>query len=655
MVALGALAKKRRREDRRGDALDSMILVVAGGALMWEFIIAPVVRDSDLPLLAHLVAVAYPSMDLVVFAFLIRLVVTVAWGSGAMRLLLGSFVFLLGADMLYAHELSNGTYHFGGPTDALWMASYLLIGLGGLHPSGRAFLRTSTSSGQRLSRRRLAFLAAAVLTVPVLVASYPHDLLVVAGASALSFLLVMARVTGLNRELVLAGVELESRASTDSLTGLANRAAFHTQLANALAQPIRRNGKQAVLFVDLDDFKDVNDSLGHAAGDTLLQIAAERLRQTVRPGDLVARLGGDEFALLLDGLPDSATARVVAERAVHSLAAPAEIDGQRVHVGASIGLAVRDDNSAPDSLMREADVAMYAAKSKGKNRVVRYNSALDGGIGEFQTLKADVFDAAARGELVLDYQPLVELMTGRMVGVEALVRWRHPVRGLLAPMEFIGIAEETGAIVNIGAWVLETACRQVRNWQLDHLLPEFDLSVNISVRQLEQANFAEQVGDVLARTEFDPTRLILEITESVLADPRSGAAEILAAIRRLGVRVAIDDFGAGHSSIQYLRRLPVDILKVDRSFVSGEQLGPQDEALLVAIVGLGQRLGLDVIPEGIEEADQLTRLQDMGCLTGQGFLLSRPSPPDVINALLSHSALLPSPRRPGNDKDLQAA
>jgi diguanylate cyclase (GGDEF)-like protein len=398
-----------------------------------------------------------------------------------------------------------------------------------------------------------------------------------------------------------------------------------------------------VLFLDLDDFKDINDSLGHGAGDALLHLVAERLHESVRPGDVVARLGGDEFAVLLEGLPDSATAQAVAERAVQSLAVPATFSGHRVHVGASIGLAMRHETSNPDSIMREADVAMYAAKSEGKNRVVRYESALDDGAGVVQLLKAELLDAAARGELVLEYQPLVELMTGRMLGVEALVRWQHPVRGLLTPAEFIPIAEQTGAIANIGEWVLETACRQVGVWQQVHLLPDFDLSVNISVRQLDQADFAEQVSAVLARTRFDPRRLILEITESVFADPRGDAAKILAAIRQCGVRVAIDDFGTGHASIQYLRQLPVDILKVDRSFVSGAE-AEAHEVLLDAIVGLGQRLGLNVIPEGIEETDQLIRLQDLGCRTGQGFLLTRPSAPEVIGALLTHSTLLPSPR-----------
>jgi EAL domain-containing protein (putative c-di-GMP-specific phosphodiesterase class I) len=236
--------------------------------------------------------------------------------------------------------------------------------------------------------------------------------------------------------------------------------------------------------------------------------------------------------------------------------------------------------------MREADVAMYKAKANGKNRVICYDSAFDNAVGDYHALKADIFDAVPRDELVIDYQPVVELMSGRIAGVEALVRWQHPKLGLLPPSTFIGLAEETGAILDIGSWVLETACRQAQSWQHRHSIPDFSLSVNISVRQLEQPGFTAGVTDVLTRTAFDASCLVVEITESVLADTSSGAAASLEALRQLGVRVAIDDFGTGYSSIGYLRQLPIDILKIDRSFVSGGQTGPRSEVLLDAIVGL---------------------------------------------------------------------
>ncbi|MEY2568010.1 MAG: hypothetical protein QOE35_2539 [Actinomycetota bacterium] len=454
------------------------------------------------------------------------------------------------------------------------------------------------------------------------------------GQLAVSFNAMADAIAGSQRILTV-------EANHDSLTGLANGANFRARLQVALAAPVRRDRGQAVLFVDLDDFKDVNDTLGHAAGDELLRAVARRLLEAVRPADLVARLGGDEFALLLDDVGDPNLAFTVANRVVATLAEPVAIGGRSAHVGASVGLAMRTPDSTPEKLMRQADVAMYAAKSMGKHRVERYDAGLDELAVERQSLRNEVVQAAARGELVVDYQPVIDLDSGTLVGLEALVRWQHPTRGLLPPMSFIGPAEETGAIIGIGNWVLETAARQLQNWQRRYGLPKLWLSVNVSVCQLDKPGFAHDVESILRKTGLDPARLVLEITESVLADPDGGAAASLAALRLPGVRVALDDFGTGYSSLGYLSQLPVDVLKIDRSFVSGHDSGESGHALLEAIVGMGQRLGLDVIPEGIEELDQLSRLRAMGCHSGQGFLLGRPASPDVIETLLASPLPLP--------------
>ena len=454
------------------------------------------------------------------------------------------------------------------------------------------------------------------------------------GDLATSFNTMADAIAGNQRSLTL-------QATTDSLSGLANRAAFRTRLQDVLARTNRRRGNQAVLFVDLDDFKDVNDTLGHAAGDELLRVVAGRLLETVRPGDLVARLGGDEFALLLDSLIEPDAALRVAERVVTALAKPVQIGEHWAHVGASVGLAIRTERSTFDGLMREADVAMYAAKAKGKNRVEAYDAALDDLAGARMELKGGVDTAAAQGELVLDYQPMVELTTGEIVGVEALVRWQHPTRGLLPPSAFIAVAEETGAIISIGSFVLETAAHQLHDWQRRYRQPDLRMSVNVSVCQLNKPGFVDEVRGVLRATRIDPTRLILEVTESVMADPDGAVPGVLAALRLLGVQVALDDFGTGYSSIGYLQQLPVDILKIDRSFVSGITADRKGNALLGAIVAMARSLDLHVIPEGIEDPDQLITLRAMGCHVGQGFFLARPAPAEAIDALLAAGMPLP--------------
>jgi diguanylate cyclase (GGDEF)-like protein len=455
------------------------------------------------------------------------------------------------------------------------------------------------------------------------------------GELAVSFNSMADAIAGSQRTLTL-------EANTDSLSGLPNRAAFGARLETTLARKELGSGKQAVMFVDLDDFKDVNDTLGHAAGDELLCVVGGRLSDAIRPGDLVARLGGDEFAILLDGLPDQDLAYAVAQRVVSSLAEPVKIGEHSVNVGASVGLAMRQPHSTVDGLMREADVAMYTAKGKGKNRVECYEVGLDSMSVALHQVKADLEGAGDRGELVLDYQPIVALDTGLLVGLEALVRWQHPTRGLLPPSEFIEVAEQTGAIVSIGAFVLETAARQLQCWQHRYALTDLFMSVNVSVRQLDRRGFADDVKSVLLATGIDPASLVLEVTETVLADPNGGAAAALTDLRLTGVRVALDDFGSGYCSIGYLRQLPVDVLKIDRSFLTGTYAGGPGDALLKAIVVMGQSLGLDVIPEGIEEVEQRSRLEAMGCSLGQGFLLSRPVSADAIDALLA--ARMPLPR-----------
>ncbi|MCU1449720.1 MAG: diguanylate cyclase/phosphodiesterase [Acidimicrobiales bacterium] len=377
IVALLALARQRRRVDRAGDALDAAIVVLGGASLMWQFVIGPVVNQSGMSALAHVAAVAYPVSDLMVFAVLVRLVLAVSHRTASMQFLLAGIASLLAADVLLAVQLSSSNYHVGGPVDGMWMAYYALIAVAALHPSARRLSRRPAAVESGISSARLAVMCGIVLVGPLVFVTSRRGAAFVAGASLVAFGLVMTRMMGLNRRLMSAGMELQHRASTDSLTGLANRAEFHYRLQLALTRPEDLAADVALLCIDLDDFKDVNDTLGHAAGDALLGVVAERLRQVVRSDDLVARLGGDEFAVLFHGSDALAHATIVGTRAVDALAEPVQVNGTSVHVGASVGLATYRDGSDLDGLMREADVAMYTAKRLGKNRFERYDSAHD--------------------------------------------------------------------------------------------------------------------------------------------------------------------------------------------------------------------------------------------------------------------------------------
>ncbi|HWL35162.1 MAG TPA: EAL domain-containing protein [Frankiaceae bacterium] len=433
--------------------------------------------------------------------------------------------------------------------------------------------------------------------------------------------------------------QLTHQAFHDPLTGLANRALFRDRVQHALALRSRSHEQIAVLFLDLDGFKAINDSLGHSVGDRLLEAVSSRLKQVVRPGDTVARLGGDEFAVLLEDSAGIVAAQQVAARFIEEMHSAFSLSGHEVFVGASVGVAASTDELDADALLRNADLAMYRAKAMGKNRCEVFEPDMHAAALDRMAIENDLRYAVVRDELVLHYQPVVELATGRVVGVEALLRWNHPTRGLVSPLDFINVAEESGLIVPVGRWVLTEACRQVARWRRDLGLP-LKLSVNISARQLSAPRLAEHVAKTLRTTGVDPGDLVLEITESMLVDDAERTIAKLHLLRELGVQLAIDDFGTGYSSLNYLRRLPVDVLKIDRSFVSG--IGTESEltSLTAAIVGIGRDLGLDTVAEGIEEPGQLDALRAMGCVLGQGFLYARPLPAGELAALLARGPVL---------------
>jgi diguanylate cyclase (GGDEF)-like protein len=419
--------------------------------------------------------------------------------------------------------------------------------------------------------------------------------------------------------------ELRRRAFHDALTGLPNRALFEDRMRRALAAT-GRGGAIAVLFVDLDDFKTVNDSLGHAAGDELLRLVAGRIDEILRPGDTVARLGGDEFAVLLEQVGGPEEAEAVALRLLEALRAPATLAGRRLEVRASVGIATSQAGTAPGDLLRDADAAMYEAKARRDGGWSRFDPALHAQALSRLELSAELPAAIERGELELHYQPIVGLAGEPAGGVEALVRWRHPARGLLGPGEFIELAERTGAIVPLGRWVLEQACRDVGRWQRESGAESLYVSVNVSQAQLDDDAFVTHVRGALAAAGVQGSALMVEVTESVFARDADGAAQRLRELRALGVRTAIDDFGTGHSALSALRRLPVDVLKIDRSFIEEIASRPASRTLLAGIVQLGRSLGLEIIAEGVERPDQARELAALGAMSAQGFLYARPMP-----------------------------
>jgi diguanylate cyclase (GGDEF)-like protein/PAS domain S-box-containing protein len=428
--------------------------------------------------------------------------------------------------------------------------------------------------------------------------------------------------------------QLTHQAFHDPLTGLANRALFRDRVSHALALAQREGRPITVLFLDLDDFKRVNDSLGHAEGDRLLIAAAERFLSCARAADTVARLGGDEFAILIEHVAADGQAGLL-DRLTSAMAHPFTLSGNQVQVSASIGVAPATGDESADDLLRNADVAMYAAKRRGKGRSEAYESAMYADVRSRLEMEAALRAGIERTELILHYQPIVDLETGALYGVEALVRWEHPRLGLLLPEHFITLAEETGLIARLGEWVLGEACRQLQAWRLAYPHVPLSVSVNISGRQLQGPGIAEAVRDVLAATGVDPSAVILEITESVLMQQIESVPERLQELKDLGVRLAIDDFGTGYSSLSYLQRFPIDILKIAKPFVDEVGHGADRSALARAIIGLGDTLKLHTIAEGIEMAEQRQALLELGCPLGQGYYFAAALPPSEIECRLA--------------------
>ena len=432
--------------------------------------------------------------------------------------------------------------------------------------------------------------------------------------------------------------QLAHQALHDALTDLANQALFKERLVHALARCKRRKSSLAVLFIDLDNFKAVNDSRGHNVGDEVLIRVGERLGECVREGDTVARLGGDEFAVLLEDIRNQSDAADAGARIVAGLAASLRVRGIGTITGASIGIALRASaGDTADSLMRDADVAMYAAKRNGKGRFEFFDPSMHSAVIERLELESDLRRAIEAGELLMYYQPILDLHSGAVHSLEALVRWQHPTRGLLLPEAFLPLAEETGLIVPIGRFAMEQACRELRTWHELSLHEPISVSVNLSARQLQDPGVVDDLQGALSCAGVDPRFLILEITETTLVQDMMTASRRLEALRALGIRLALDDFGTGYSSLSYLQRFRVDVLKVDRSFTAAFREGDDGSTLTKAIIALGRALGLQTVAEGIEDAEEHGWMRSLGCEFGQGFHFARPMAGGEVTEFLARA------------------
>ena len=608
--------------------LDGLVAGLGLAALAYAFAFDRLVGFGGEPPLATVVNLAYPVGDLVLVVMLTAAVVMV--GTMADRtwwLLVSGLVCYAVADVAYALLVAADSYRTGGLLDACWPAAATLIGLAAMTSPRDPAHRTPRWWSQMLVPGTMAVGALGLLAY-----GQQGQLPILSGALAVATLLTASGRVALTWREVAGVAEVRRQARTDELTGLLNRRAFGTELERALEN---RGPTEmvSVLMFDLDRFKEVNDALGHGVGDMLLTLIGPRVAGALRDGDVLARLGGDEFAVILTGHTDPEVASVVAERIIQSLHRPFDLPEISLHVGASIGLALCPDHAADAAvLMRQADVAMYDAKAAGGGHRV-YNPANDKHSRDrLQTIE-QLRGAIVRGELVLHYQPQIDLADGSVHGVEALARWNHPELGILSPDRFLALAEQAGLMRPFTQHVLEQALHQLGTWRRDGL--DLSVSVNISVSNLLDADLLVQVGNALERHDVPPDRLCLEITETTLmADPLR-ARQILCALHDHGVRVAVDDYGTGYSSLAYLRDLAVHELKLDRGFIGNVRVDDRASAIVRSTVDLAHSLGLSLVAEGVEDEETAQLIATFGCDVAQGYLYSRPLPPHELEAWLA--------------------
>jgi diguanylate cyclase len=640
------LIRSRASQDDSGVMGDGATIAVASALVAWQFLVGGAQSTSSLALLDRVVLAAYPLADVVLVAGLAWLLLAPGRRSPALWLLVAHFGAMLVADVVFALRGDGGTLG-AYLVDPLYSIGYAL-GAGALiHPSAATLAQPEPQQRDTLHPARIAFLGVALFTAPI-VAVIEHERgrgvnsAVLLGVSAALAALVLIRMRSLVRHTKVAEATLAHQATHDALTGLPNRPLLLDRLGLALAHADRRPGQTCVMYLDVDRFKIVNDSLGHAAGDHLLVEVARRLERCGRAGDTVARLGGDEFVLLCEDVAGVEEATRIAERVIEALGTPVPILDEVAHVSASVGIALHagpGTGDTPESMLRDADAAMYRAKGAGKGRWELFDSELRAVLDRRLSTEHALRLAVEREELRLLFQPQVDVRSGEIVGCEALVRWDRPGHGMMPPDQFISIAEEAALISDIGAWVLERSCRQLARW--NDTRPDrhpMSVSVNVSSRQIVQRGFAGLVGDIVARTGIDPTCLILEITESALVTDPPQVLARLETLRSIGVQLSIDDFGTGYSSLEYLRRYPLDEVKIAPVFVTEVTRLGADATIAAAVIALARALGYRSTAEGVETDAQLAALAALGCDRAQGYLFARPLSAAEVDGLIAARA-----------------
>jgi diguanylate cyclase (GGDEF)-like protein len=620
-----------RLPDREADVLVQAGLVATTFALgLWALTDSARIRVA-IPLGTAEIAVALAALDLLVLTLAVHLLLLPGERFFAYRGNVLALAFLFGAHLAAALTVFSGGRVPGGVGPALVAVAFILLAVSALDPSARRLFEPLIGEPARFSAAHLVMTEIGMLVPPVVIVFHAARRAAVPPATAVGAAAVSVVLAAYLGSLLLQRSVIERRAEHDGLTGLPNRTLYEDRLARALAHARRNALAVAVMVVDLDRFKEVNDSLGHAAGDELLRQAAQRLRACVREEDTVARLGGDEFALLLPHGSGVDGGVRVARRMLEAFAAPIELGGAPVVVTPSIGISVfPDDGLTPAEIVAGADAAMYRAKERGRNTFEIFSPALRAESNERLALEAALRRGLEREEFVLHYQPKVDIKTGRVTGAEALIRWQHPERGLTFPDFFIPLAEQTGLVAAIGEFVIAAACEQLQAWR-EAGLPPLTVAVNVSATQLREG-LAEYVSRALRIAGLDGASLELELTESAALESLALTVAQLQELRSLGVTCSIDDFGTGYCGLSYLNRLPVDGLKIDRSFIT--ELWSGSDTIVTAVIALGHSLGLKVIAEGVETADQLAYLAERGCDEMQGYLFSKPLPPDDFAALV---------------------